>query len=383
MAEPMQYVSGTAMALSELPERIQPYLAPTSPVATRLRAAAGTLPLPPDQLITVLLFLSQDSDELVQKKATAALLEMPADLTQPVLAHLTSPAGLDAAVRVFRRNDEIAIELGSNPKTADDTVRWLAGTASANVCDAIGRNHVRALRTPAIVEALWLNPKASQGVVQGLLELAVRQNLPLEHIAGFREVKAILSGEEKDAEHEKGLSDIEFSRAMAWATQSYEREYGSTTQPLPGDNHKTEDDKTSTLQTLISKMSVSQKVRLAMVGDANVRKLLIRDPKKLVALAVLRSPRISEGEVTNFAGNKSLSEELLTVICRNRNWVKDYATRKALVFNPKTPITFAMTFLRQLSPKDLKDASGSRDVNQTVARTAKRMIADKADKHKS
>ena len=124
-------------------------------------------------------------------------------------------------------------------------------------------------------------------------------------------------------------------------------------------------------------MSVSQKVRLAMVGDANVRKVLIRDPKKLVALAVLRSPRITEGEVTTFASNKTLSDELLTTICRNRNWVKDYATRKALVFNPKTPISFSMTFLRQLSPKDLKDASSSRDVSQTVARTAKRMLDDK------
>lgn len=380
MSEQLTYVSGTPMLITELPQRIQGYLTPESPVATRLRAAAGTLPLPPDQLVAVLLFLSHDGDEMVRKKAGGALLEMPIELMQSSLAHLNSSAALDAAVRVFRKHDGLAGELAGNPKTSDDTIRWLAGTASASVCEAIGRNHVRALRSPAIVEALWLNPRASQGLVQGLLELAVRQNLPLEHIAGFREIKAILSGEEKDTDSEKGLSDTEFALAMAWATQSYEREHGSTSQ-ANGDQGKTEDDKASTLQTLISKMSVSQKVRLAMVGDANVRKLLIRDPKKLVAIAVLRSPRISEGEVTNFAANKSLSEELLTIICRNRNWVKDYATRKALVFNPKTPLNFSMTFLRQLHPKDLKDASGSRDVNQTIARTAKRMIAEKAEHH--
>jgi hypothetical protein len=369
------YISGTAMAITEMPERLQPFLQPTSPVATRLRAAGGTLPLSPDQLVPMLLFLTQDADEMVRKRAVTSLVEMPGDLVHPVLRQLKSQAALDAAVRTFRKNDEIAQELAINPMTADDTVRWLAGAGSAHICEVIGRNHVRALRTPAIVEALWLNPRAAQGVVQALLELAVRADLPLEHIAGFREMKAILSGEEPEAEHEKGLSDSEFALAMAWATQSYEREHGSTVAAVA--EGKTEDDKTSTLQTLIMKMSVSQKVRLAMVGDANVRKLLIRDPKKLVALAVLRSPRITEGEVTTFAGNKTLSEELLTTICRNRNWVKDYATRKALVFNPKTPLTFSMTFLRQLSPKDLKDASGSRDVNQTVARTAKRMIAEK------
>ena len=378
MADLTTYVSGSPMAPSELPERMRPFLATTSPVATRLRAAAGTLPLPPDQLVPVLLYLSQDPDEMVRKKATASLLEMPAELSRPAMTQLTTMAALDAAVRVFRKNDELASELVVNINMADDTVRWLSGTASAAVCDIIGRNHVRALRSPGIIEALWLNPKASQGTVQGLLELAVRANLALEHIAGFREVKAILSGEEADNEPEKGLSDTEFALAMAWATQSYEREHGPLVQLTP-EGAPLEDSKMQTLQSLISKMSVSQKVRLAMVGDANVRKLLIRDPKKLVALAVLRSPRITEGEVTTFAGNKSLSEELLTTICRNRNWVKDYATRRALVFNPKTPLNFSMTYLRQLHPKDLKDISGSRDVSQVIARMAKKMIADKQE----
>ena len=377
MSELKPYISGTAMAITELPERMQPFLAATSPVATRLRAAGGALPLTPDQLVPVLLFLRQDEEEMVRKKAAAALQEMPPDLVHPVLTQLRSAAALDAAARVFHKHDRVARELAMHNTIADDTVRWLAGTASAEVCEAIGRNQVRALRSPAIIEALWLNPRAAQGVVQNLLELGVRQNLPLEHISGFREMKAILSGEDADAPHEKGLNDNEFALAMAWATQSYEREPGATSAALTPEEAKTEDDKTSTLQSLITKMSVSQKVRLAMVGDANVRKLLIRDPKKLVALAVLRSPRVTEGEITNFAANKTLSEELLTTICRNRNWVKDYATRKALVFNPKTPLAFSMTFLRQLSPKDLKDASGSRDVNQTIARTAKRMISER------
>ena len=380
MSDITHFVSGTAMDPSELPERIRPYLAANSPVATRLRAAAGTLPLPPDQLVPVLLFLSQDSDEMVRKKAAASLNEMPLDLVRSALGQLTTMTALDAAVRVFRKNDDLASELAVNTHTADDTVRWLAGTASQGVCDVIGRNHVRALRSAGIIEALWLNPKASQGTVQSLLELAVRANLPLEHIAGFREVKAILSGEEGATETEKGLSDTEFALAMAWATQSYEREHGPLVQlTANGEAAPLEDGKMQTLQSLISKMSVSQKVRLAMVGDANVRKLLIRDPKKLVALAVLRSPRITEGEVTTFAGNKSLAEELLTTICRNRNWVKDYATRRALVFNPKTPLNFSMTYLRQLHPKDLKDASSSRDISQVIARMAKKMISDKAD----
>lgn len=371
------YTSGTPMTVAELPERMRPFLAHTAPVAARSRAAGGALPLPPDELVPVLLFLSQDPDEAVRKKAADSLIAMPEDLLASALQHLSTVTALDAAARVLRKVEKLARDIALNPKTADDTVRWLAGVAGLGVCDAIGRNQVRALRYPAIVEALYLNPKAAQGVVQGLLELAVRSDLPLDHIPGFREMKSLVAGEEQDEEGQKGLSDTEFALAMAWATSSYEREHGSTLAQLTPEQQEAEDARGKTLQALIQRMSVSQKIRLAMVGDGNVRKLLIRDPKKLVAMAVLRSPRITEGEVTTFASNKTLPEELLNMICRNRNWVKDYPTRKALIFNPKTPIAFSLQFIRSLNPKDLKDAAQSRDVNQTVQRTARRMIAEK------
>ena len=374
----VEFVSGSPMDVQHVPERARPHVSPDAPLANRTRFAGGALPLAPEDLLKVLLFLSQDPDDGVRKRATESLNGMPADLVLPTVRATTAPDVLDAAARVFRKNDDVAREIALNPQIADDSLRWLAGTAGMSVCEVIGRNQVRALRYPSIVEALWLNPKAGQGVVQGLLELAVRQALPLEHIAGFREMKAILAGEERDGtDDEKGLSDTEFALAMAWATASYEKEHGST----KADAAEPEaEQKSKNLQALILKMSVSQKVRLAMVGDANVRNLLIRDPKKIVSLAVLKSPRITEGEVTKFAGVKTLPEDLLTTMCRNRNWTKDYATRRALVFNPKTPIVFSMTFLRSLSAKDVKDASASREVSQTIQRTAKRMMTEAQNK---
>lgn len=373
------FLSGNPMDLGHVPERARPHVSPDAPLQNRMRFAGGALPLAPEDLFKVLLFLSQDPDDAVRKRAVESLLGMPTDLILPTLQVAVNQDVLDAAARVFRKVDPVASVIALNSHIADDTLRWLAGTANMAVCDVIGRNQVRALRYPAIVEALWLNPKAGQGVVQGILELAVREGLPLEHIAGFREMKAILAGEERDGtDEEKGLSDVEFALAMAWATASYEKEHGTTNSAKAGEPEVEE--RSKNMQAMIQKMSVSQKVRLAMVGDANVRNQLIRDPKKIVALAVLKSPRITEGEVTKFAGLKSLPEDLMTTMCRNRNWTKDYATRRALVFNPKTPITFAMTFLRTLSAKDVKDASGSREVSQTIQRTAKRMISDSQNK---
>jgi hypothetical protein len=331
-----------------------------------MRVARGLLALPPDALVPAQMFLLRDPDAEVRQAAKDTVVAMPPDLLLPVLKNAKNQAVLDGAARTLHKAEDAVRTLLLNNDTADDTVRWLAGVASAATSEMIARNQVRAVRFPAIIEALYLNPRASQGNVQNLLEFAVRENLALDHIPGFRETKALLLGEERDDALETGLTDSEFSSAMLMAAGQGE----NTAQPAP------EDEKRSTnLVTLISKMSVAQKVRIAMVGDAMVRKLLIRDPKKMVALAVLKSPRLTDGEITAFASTKSISDEILALICRNRQWTKDYATRRALVFNPKTPVVFSMSFLRTLTTKDIKDCSSSREVNQVIGRTAKRIMA--------
>ena len=50
-------------------------------------------------------------------------------------------------------------------------------------------------------------------------------------------------------------------------------------------------------------MSMGQKIKAAMMGNLEVRKILIKDPKKQVALAVLANQRITEKEVAGIAGD--------------------------------------------------------------------------------
>ncbi len=342
-------------------------------VAARVRVARGLLPAPPEAMVPALLYLSQDPEVEVKKHARQSLAEMPGEVLLPVIQTFKDPILLDATARALAKFDNPAREVVLNSHTADDTVRWLATMASGDVCDTISRNQVRAMRAPGIVEAIYFNPGATQGVVQGLLELAVRSNLALDHIPGFREVRAVLLGEEVE-EAGAGLSDLEFQSAMLLATGQGELA-AALLEGLPPEQRTLLEDKvTHNLTALISKMSVSQKIRIAMVGDAMTRKILIRDPKKIVSLAVLKSPRLGDSEITAFAANKTLPEELLSTIARNRQWTKDYATRKALVFNPKCSISFALTYLRTLTAKDIKACAQSREVNQTVGRQAKRLV---------
>ena len=369
MSDLTPFQSGAPLPIESLAAQLRPLAAHTAPLAVRERIAKALVPAPPDVLVPALVFLCQDPEEAIRRSAQTTLGTMPAALMLPLLQATTDHGVLDGLARVLHKTDEASRAIALNSATADDTIRYLAGVASSATCDVIARNQVRAMRYPAIVEAIYLNPRARHGVVQDLLDMAVRSALPLEHMPGFREAKALLLGEEKDDSGSGGLSDMEFASAMLMAIG--QDGPAAPTEQVAEDK---EDKKVSTLQALIMRMNVSQKVRLASVGDGAVRKLLIRDPKKVVAFAVLRSPRLTEGEVTMFAGNKALSEDLIAMIARNRMWTKDYPTRRALVFNPKTPIQVALNFLRTLSGKDVKEASMSRDINGTVQRAARRMI---------
>jgi len=374
--ETAPFVSGTPLQPHVLQGPLLGLAGRDAPLPARQRVARAALPAPPDVLVPALLFLTQDPEVEIRKLAKESLASMPIEVLGPVLAAMKEPGLFDAAARALVRTPKAARAIALNAGCADDTLRWMASAADPDTVQAIGRNHVRALRYPAIIEAIYLNPLAPQSLVQDLFDLAVRAAINLDHVPGFREAKAVLVGEEP-ADDEKGLSDAEFASAMLMAIGQGER---AVQQVENADGTTTTEREAGSLAALLSKMSVAQKIRIAMVGDAATRKLLIRDPKKMVAFAVLKSPRLTEGEITAFASNKALSEDILASIARNRQWTKDYATRKALVFNPKTPLSLSMQFLRTLSAKDMKDCSGSRDVNPNVARTAKRILTEVNEK---
>lgn len=132
----------------------------------------------------------------------------------------------------------------------------------------------------------------------------------------------------------------------------------------------------STLQR-IQKMKVTEKIRLAMVGDKETRGILIRDPNRLVQFAIISNPRITEGEVAGIASSKSIEEDVLRRIANNREWIKYYPTRLGLATNPKTPIPIASRLLSTLTLKDLKLIAKSKSVPTALAQAARRMLPER------
>ena len=138
-----------------------------------------------------------------------------------------------------------------------------------------------------------------------------------------------------------------------------------------------EEGKRLTLAQRIMKMNIAEKIKLATLGNKETRSLLIRDANKLVAVAVIRSPRITDGEVLTIANNRAVQEDVLRVVYTNREWIKMYPLKLALVKNPKTPSGIAMRFLSTLRESEVKDLSRNKNVPSAIQMMAKKMMDKK------
>jgi hypothetical protein len=128
-----------------------------------------------------------------------------------------------------------------------------------------------------------------------------------------------------------------------------------------------------TLLQRLQRMSVIQRIQLALKGGREERLVLIRDTSKLVQRAVMQSPRLTDTEIEAFAAMANLSEEVLRTIGKNRAYIKNYAIVRNLVNNPKAPLDITLHFLPRLTPQDLKILTMNRNVNETLRSTAAKL----------
>ena len=131
------------------------------------------------------------------------------------------------------------------------------------------------------------------------------------------------------------------------------------------------------LYATIVTMSVAAKVKLALRGNQDARNILIRDSNKMIRRCVLQNPRLTDGEVIAIAGNRSSDDESLRFIGNRRDWIRNFQVRKALAVNPKTPLILAVRFVSTLPERDLRLIAKSKNVPETIAAQARRLLMAK------
>lgn len=141
-------------------------------------------------------------------------------------------------------------------------------------------------------------------------------------------------------------------------------------EPTPAE----EGEDAQTTHQRISAMSVAQRVGLAMKGSREERAILIRDPNKIVSVAVLSSPKMTESEIESIVKMSSMSDEILRIIANSRAWMKRYGIMAALTRNPKTPVAISMNLLPRLTEKDLRAISADRNVPEVLRVSARQKL---------
>jgi hypothetical protein len=129
----------------------------------------------------------------------------------------------------------------------------------------------------------------------------------------------------------------------------------------------------------INRLDVKGRIQLALKGNKEERSLLIRDGTKVVALAVLEAPKLSDGEVEKFASQKNVLESVLRQIPLKRRFMKNYKVVRNLVSNPRTPLDLGLGLMKHLLIADLKNISSNKEVSETVRKLALKMYKQKED----
>jgi hypothetical protein len=129
----------------------------------------------------------------------------------------------------------------------------------------------------------------------------------------------------------------------------------------------------------INSLDVKGRIQLALKGNKEERSLLIRDGTKVVALAVLEAPKLSDGEVEKFASQKNVLEAVLRQIPLKRRFMKNYIVVRNLVANPRTPLDLGLNLMKNLLAQDLKNLSANKEVSETIRKLALKMYKQKME----
>lgn len=353
-------------------------LDPNAPAKLRTGAARGLLPgLSAPDVVTVVALLSRDADTAIRNTAEQTLGKLPPAMLDGALsAELPEPV-VDALATHNRGNDEVLGRLLENPGIGADTVAALAEHGSEALCERIATNEQRLLSHSLIIEKLYMNKNTRMSTADRVLELAVRNGLEL-NIPAFKEAAAAIQDELiLEPTEEPSPDDLLFQQVDVLADQIVIDPVGEDVVEVDDEGNEVVSDKCQPIWVQIGNMTVSQKIRRALLGSGTERMLLVRDTNRLVAAAAIRSPKMKDNEVAQISASRAVSDEVLRIIANNREWTRNHQIKYNLVANPRTPFTFAAKLVPHLREHELKHLAKSKNVAGAVATAARQHLMKK------
>jgi hypothetical protein len=301
----------------------------------KLAVCTGGVKLPPPDLAEILTVLALDSDELISTRAQESILALP----------------IENFVEALHRQQ--ALE-----PLFDFAAKNLA--AKPGIADALIKN-----KNCSAEHLVPLVPHLSALGVQSLMD-------ELERVSDSRELAEALEQSSSITLDQKSQLNELLSDAMP--------DMEALTEALA--DAEPDNERRKTLLQQISTMTVSQRVKFAMKGGSEARRTLIRDANKVVQRAVLQSPRLTDQEVESFASMTNLTDEILRMIGKNRNFRKNYNIIRNLLNNGKAPLDCSLGLLPMLNPPDLKKLGMNKNIPETLRATAVKLMRQRNETKK-
>jgi hypothetical protein len=338
-----------------------------APKQVRSAAARGALPLPRVTLVRLWLALRADEDSEVRSQAEGSLTGLDKEAVLEVLGDEDcSPEVLDYFAGRAIKDEAMAERIAFHRSVPGSALSTLAASGTADVIELVLTNQERLLSQPDLLSRLSLNPAlrtVQRGRILELLDRATRRAPATD--AADDSADAPADGEELPEELQETARLLEVDIGELYAASEI----------MGGEEfEQSEDVEIRTAYQKIVTLNVAQKAVLAMRGGREERMILVRDTNKLVALGVLRNPRINDDDVQTIARMRNVTDEVLRYVGQNREWTKSYAIVLALVHNPRTPQGITTNFVPRLQNQDLKRLVGNKDVPELIRRMAKRTL---------
>ena len=301
----------------------------------KLAVCTGGVKLPPPDLAEILSVLALDSDELISTRAQESILALP---IENFVEALNRQQALEPLFEFAAKN------LAAKPGVADALIKN-KNCAAAHLVPLV--QHLSALGVQALMDEL-------------------------ERVSDSRELAAALEKSSSITLEQKSQLNELLSDAMP--------DMEALTEALA--DAEPDNERRKTLLQQISTMTVSQRVKFAMKGGSEARRTLIRDTNKVVQRAVLQSPRLTDQEVEAFASMTNLTDEILRMIGKNRNFRKNYNVIRNLLNNGKAPLDCSLGLLPMLNPPDLKKLGMNKNIPETLRATAVKLMRQRSETKK-
>ena len=391
-----------------MPRMIDLIRASAVPSGLMHSAARGGLAVPPQEMIEILVHLATENKVFAQQARLTLAGWDEASAREAAGNPATSKAVLHYLVDTQNLRPGLLPLLLENPSVSDESIMTLAVSATREQVEVM-LNSARVNAAREILSVLVSNPNLNEAETKAIREKTLVSETATS--SGANDPNDDPSGDESV------ISEEALTAYLSEHAAEIVAEAGKAFQPIGGvheeivtETHATpaeaslavksagvagqavaakraplkkwilsaDEQRGSALQK-ISKLDIKGRIQLAMKGNKEERSLLIRDGTKIVALAVLESPKVTDGEVERFAGQKNVLESVLRAVPMKRRFIKQYPIVRALTSNPRTPIDVSLGLIKHLLTQDLRHLSGNKEVSDTVRKLALKMFRQKLD----